>query len=148
MRRPNQIAADEAVMENITWDERYDIKIETIDRQHRRLVDLMNHLIEIQDQTTSVAEVAEILGALTNYVGEHFDTEEQMMIDYGYPELEAHREEHQAFVTRTAYFIATYRESGPSLKKDILSFLKDWLMKHIRQTDAAFGTFLKNSGLV
>ena len=65
------------------------------------------------------------------------------MIDHGYPELESHREEHQAFVTQTAYFIATYREGGASLKSDILLFLKEWLVEHIVKTDGAFGDYLK-----
>jgi hemerythrin len=132
-------------MENIIWDDSFDIQVEVIDAQHRRLVELMNRLIAMQDQTTSDDEIADILGAMTNYLGYHFETEEQMMIDHGYPELESHREEHQTFVTQTAYFIATYRQSGVSLKKDILLFLKEWLVEHILQTDAAFGAFLKES---
>jgi hemerythrin len=133
-------------MEKIVWDASYDIQVAEIDRQHRRLVDLMNHLIAVQDQKTSDDDIADILGAMTNYLGYHFETEEQMMIDHGYPELESHREEHQAFVTQTAYYIATYRQSGTSLKKDILLFLKEWLVEHICQTDAAFGAFLREGG--
>ena len=132
-------------MDHIVWEERYNIQVEAIDAQHRRLVDLMNHLIDIQGQETSDDDIIDILGALTNYLGDHFETEEQMMIDHGYPEFESHREEHQAFVTQTAYFIATFRDSGASLKRDILLFLKDWLVDHIIKTDAAFGAFLKDN---
>ena len=132
-------------MDHIVWDARFNIQVEAIDAQHRRLVDLMNHLIDIQGQETSDDDIIDILGALTNYLGDHFETEEQMMIEHGYPELESHREEHQAFVTQTAYFIATFRDSGASLKRDILLFLKDWLVDHIIKTDAAFGAFLKDN---
>ena len=131
-------------MEQIIWDDRFNLQIEEIDRQHRRLVDLMNRLIAIQDEKASDDAIADILGAMTNYLGYHFDTEEQMMLDHGYPELESHREEHQTFVTQTAYFIATYREGGASLKRDILLFLKEWLVEHIVKTDGAFGDFLKD----
>lgn len=131
-------------MDHIVWDERLTIQVEPIDTQHRRLVDLMNHLIDIQGQATSDDDIVDILGSLTNYLGDHFETEEQLMIDHGYPELESHREEHQAFVTQTAYFIATFRERGVSLKRDIFLFLKEWLVAHIVKTDAAFGAFLKN----
>lgn len=131
-------------MEHIVWDERFNIQVEAIDAQHMRLVDLMNHLIDIQDQHSSDDEIIDILGAMTNYLGYHFEAEEQLMIDNGYPELESHREEHQAFVTQTAYFIATFRESGASLKSDILLFLKEWLVEHIKEIDAAFGAFLRD----
>ena len=129
-------------MEKIIWDDSFNIQVEVIDQQHRRLVELMNRLIATQDEKASDDDIADILGAMTNYLGYHFDTEEQLMIDHSYPELESHREEHQAFVTQTAYFIATYREGGTSLKKDILLFLKEWLVEHIVKTDGAFGDFL------
>jgi hemerythrin len=131
-------------MEKITWDDSFNIQVDVIDQQHRRLVELMNRLIGIQDEKASDDEIAEILGAMTNYLGYHFDTEEQLMIERGYPELESHREEHQTFVTQTANFIATYRQSGVSLKSDILLFLKEWLVEHIIKTDGAFGDYLKN----
>ena len=105
---------------------------------------LVEHLESRQARILLDEDIADILGAMTNYLGYHFDTEEQMMLDYGYPELESHREEHQAFVTQTAYFIATYREGGASLKRDILLFLKEWLVEHIVKTDGAFGDFLKD----
>jgi len=129
-------------MEKIVWDDSFNIQVDVIDQQHRRLVELMNRLIAIQDEKASDDDISDILGAMTNYLGYHFDTEEQLMIDCGYPELESHREEHQTFVTQTAYFIATYREGGASLKSDILLFLKEWLVEHILKTDGAFGDYL------
>ncbi len=132
-------------MEKIIWDNRFNLQIDEIDRQHRRLFDIMNRLIATEDEKASDDDIADILGAMTNYLGYHFDTEEQMMLDHGYPELESHREEHQTFVTQTAYFIATYREGGASLKSDILLFLKEWLVEHIVKTDGAFGDFLRNA---
>jgi hemerythrin len=87
--------------------------------------------------------MADILGAMTNSFGHHFDTEEQMMIDLGYPEIESHREAHQRFVFHTAYFMATYRESGATIKNEILSFLRAWLVDHIVKNDGDLGRFIK-----
>ena len=133
-------------MDAIKWEDRYNIQIPAIDAQHKRLVELVNHLIAIQDRVTTDDEMARILGAMTSYLGEHFDTEEQMMIDHDYPAFASHREEHQDFVTRTAYYIATYQKSGALLKKDLLYFLRTWLVDHISKTDAAFGAFLRTDG--
>ena len=49
--------------------------------QHRQLVDLMNRLIDIKQNDQSGEGVVEALGEMTNYLGDHFDTEEQMMIE-------------------------------------------------------------------
>ena len=134
-------------MNPIVWDDGLTLHIPEIDAQHKRLVGIVNQLIEIQDQEDSDDEMTHILGALTHYIGEHFETEEQMMIDHGYPQREAHREEHQAFVDRTAYYIATYRKRGALLKKELLRFLKNWLVAHIGKTDAVLGAFLRTRGL-
>lgn len=134
-------------MEKIVWNDSFNIQNEELDQQHRRLVELMNRLIELQEAKEPDDAVADILGALTNYFGYHFEMEEGLMLDHGYPEIESHREEHQAFVLQVAYFIATYRESGNSLKRDILTFLKEWLADHILKTDASFGRFLKENHL-
>jgi hemerythrin len=130
-------------MEKIVWEARFNLQVDIIDEQHRQLVDLMNRLIDIKQNDQSGEGVVEALGEMTNYLGDHFDTEEQMMIDQGYPEIDSHREEHQNFVAQTAYYIATYRETGVSLKKDILTFLQEWLVDHILKTDQDFGRFLK-----
>jgi hemerythrin len=134
-------------MEKIVWNDSFNIQVDELDRQHRRLVELMNRLIDLQLDHKADDAVADILGALTNYFGYHFEMEEGLMLDHGYPEIESHREEHQTFVLQAAYFIATYRESGKSLKRDILTFLKEWLSDHILKTDASFGRFLKENHL-
>ena len=133
-------------MDPIIWDDRLALNIPEIDAQHKQLFAIVNQLIQIQDRETSGDELTEILGALTNYIGDHFEAEEEMMIDHGYPGLESHREEHQAFVTQTAYYIATYQRSGALIKKDLLRFLKDWLVTHIGKSDAAFGAFREING--
>lgn len=134
-------------MDKIVWNDSFNIQVAELDEQHRRLVALMNRLIDLQEANKPDDAVADILGSLTNYLGYHFEVEEELMIDHGYPEIESHREEHQAFVLQVAYFIATYRESGSSLKRDILTFLKEWLAEHILKTDASFGRFLKENHL-
>ena len=130
-------------MEKIVWEDRYNVQVDEIDRQHRQLVDLMNRLIDVQGKEANDQEIATVLGDMTDYLGYHFDSEEQMMIDYEYPEFESHREEHQAFVAQTAHFITTHQAGGTSLPRDILMFLKEWLIEHIVKTDAVFGEFLK-----
>lgn len=133
-------------MDKIIWTDSFNTGVELLDEQHVRLVEHMNRLLDSHDEHRPVNAVAEVLGSLTNYVGYHFETEEQLMIDHAYPEIESHREEHQAFVTQVAYFIAIYRESGDRLKQDILTFLKEWLAEHILKTDQAFGRFLQEGG--
>ena len=51
------------------WDDSFNIQVDVIDEQHRRLVDLMNRLIAVQEEETSDEEIADILGAMTNYLG-------------------------------------------------------------------------------
>ena len=133
-------------MNRIVWNDSFHTGVGVLDEQHARLVALMNRLLDSHSEHRRVDVVAEILGSLTDYLGYHFEMEEQLMLEHRYPELESHRDEHQAFVTQVAYFIAVYRESGDRLKQNILTFLKEWLAEHILKSDQDFGRFLLKSG--
>ena len=37
-------------MEKIVWDDSFNLQVDEIDRQHRRLVELMNRLLELQEE--------------------------------------------------------------------------------------------------
>ena len=69
-------------------------------------------------------------------------TEEKYMIQYDYPETGAHKKEHVEFIKNvldfeTACFVS-YAPYTP-----MLDFLKEWLGKHVQDTDMKMGVFLK-----
>lgn len=134
-------------MSFMPWTDALEMGIETIDNQHRWLVDATNRLYrEITRAEPDRAVLGEILEGLVDYTMNHFVLEEELFQRFGYPETVAHKAEHDAF-TATAMNLLMQFESGESVGPPVLDFLKEWLLHHILKVDRAYVPFLKEAGV-
>lgn len=120
----------------IQWQHAYATGIESIDAQHLQLVDLINRLavsVERQDRE----DMSDILHGLRQYVDNHFAFEEQLIAESGYPYAEAHIRCHRRFVDRLDSFCRRF-EAGAYITRELLNFLKRWLVSHIALDDQAY----------
>lgn len=130
-------------MSYITWDESYSIGQKNVDEQHKTLVKLINELHDAMSLGKSKQVMSKVLQNLLDYTISHFSTEEKYMIKYSYQWYLPHKSEHRKFVEKVASFQKGYNEGKMVLSLDIMSFLKDWLVDHILQTDKKLGLFLQ-----
>jgi hemerythrin len=79
---------------------------------------------------------------LVAYVRDHFSNEETLMADNSYPELDAHMKKHNEFVTKINEFQMAFNNGKSALTIDIMNFLKDWLVTHIKGTDRQYGSLI------
>lgn len=134
-------------MSFMPWTDALAMGIESIDKQHRWLVDATNRLhAEISKAAPERAVLGEILEGLVDYTMNHFVLEEELFERLGYPETPAHKAEHDAF-TATAMQLLLQFESGESVGLPVLDFLKEWLLHHILKVDRAYAPFLKAAGV-
>jgi hemerythrin len=129
------------------WSEQFVLGIESIDKQHRWLVDATNRLHEqlhapVPDNTV----VREVLEGLVEYTVNHFILEEDIFKRLGYPAAEGHNKEHDTF-TREAIQLLLSFESGKAVTAEALEFLKEWLQHHILKVDKAYVPFMKEHGI-
>ncbi|MDZ4179837.1 MAG: hemerythrin domain-containing protein, partial [Coriobacteriia bacterium] len=66
---------------------------------------------------------------------------------YGYPEVDAHKAQHQDFVSRVEDFKRGFDEGRLFLSLDMMDFLALWLVEHIQGSDKAYGPFLNEHGV-
>lgn len=130
-------------MELIPWNDNYSINIKEIDNQHRGLFLLMNGLHQSMLSGKAKVEVDDIVGQLIDYTHKHFDAEEKLMLKYHYPGYEKHKAEHEVFVEKVDYFKHELVKEDKVLSAEILTFLSDWLINHIIQTDKEMQPFLE-----
>ena len=135
------------VMEPIAWIEGFSVGVALFDEQHRRLIDMLNRLIRDPDATTNSETVSDLLTDLTRYAQEHFNAEEDRMTEYGYPALEEHRRQHDAFREKVARLCVATVEGEASVPQDLLAYLQRWLIRHILQADMAFKPFFEQQGV-
>ena len=60
----------------LNWDEKYSVGIQSIDQQHHKLFDLLNHLLSAMKQGQAATVTNKIISELSNYAIIHFQKEE------------------------------------------------------------------------
>lgn len=129
------------------WSEELTTGIQSIDEQHRWLVDATNRLYdEINQAQPDSKRIGEILEGLIDYTYNHFITEEDLFKRFGYPESAGHLAEHNRFTATAADLLSKF-EDGASVNNEAMSFLKDWLVHHIMEVDMAYVPFMKEQGI-
>lgn len=124
------------------WDDSIAIGIPTIDEQHKALFGWINTLNEAIQNSDGYEAVGEVIWNLITYVTEHFSAEERLMLTCNYPDLAAHRKEHDDFVSRLREIQVSFID-GREMGKSILDFLVEWLVCHIKGTDQRYSRFIQ-----
>lgn len=133
----------------VEWEERYSVGIASIDNQHKKLVDFTNALFEgcRQGQEFAADSFKSTLKDVVLYVKEHFQTEEKLFEQFAYPDTDAHRKQHQAFVYKVLEEVANFENNQKFVPNKFVRFLRDWLLEHIAVSDQAYSEFLKSKGV-
>ena len=129
----------------VEWSDALALGIPEMDSQHRRLVDLTNHLHEAMLQRKSNEVLGDIIFRLIDYTKFHFRDEETCMIQSGFPQTTSHREKHQKFVSEMEKFKADFETGKTMLSMEIMDFLKGWLVEHIQHADHEYVSYFNES---
>mgnify|MGYP002713064517 CR=1 FL=1 len=129
------------------WDESFSVGVEEVDRQHRRLVDLINELHREMSKRRGVGILSRILEGLIEYTETHFAFEEKLMREHGYPDYQAHKAGHEKLHGQVQAFQRRLESGDTHMLSELLTFLSEWLSGHIKGADRAFGPFLNEKGV-
>ena len=113
----------------LSWNDDYSVGIKEIDKQHMKLVDLVNELHEGMKSGKGKEVLGNILNELVKYTAFHFAHEEQLFDKYGYPETAAHKRQHKDLVDQVMVYKNNFDSGKSVLTLDLMNFLKDWLVK-------------------
>ena len=132
----------------IEFDDNLLTHVEEMDKQHMRLVALLNNVYELLRERNREEALELFKRELLSYVEYHLSEEEKFMEKIGYPELDNHRKAHEIF-RREIYNLASYIENGdPKAFREALSYALGWIYKHIAKTDKKYGIYAKEKGLI
>lgn len=126
----------------VTWSDALSIHVETIDDQHRDLVDKLNHLYTALIQCSGDAEVKAALAVLIDHTVTHFSFEEGLMDDLAYPGCDIHKLEHAVLIARIREVEVDLARQHAAIDADAMVFLRDWLLSHIEMHDMLLGAFI------
>jgi len=143
-----------AVVKNFTieapfveWRDELSVSVGEIDDQHKVLIGYINDLNSAMGKGTVKELIEPILNNLVEYTQTHFGQEEAYFDKFGYAARESHKEAHQRFVAKISEFREGFVSGKALLSKDIMVFLKEWLVKHIMGIDKKYTTFMHANGI-
>ena len=125
----------------IVWKDSNNAGIPIIDEQHRGIVTTINSLHYFIQNGHGDEIITPTLNILLEYTKIHFNTEEKLIIEAGYPALEEHKELHRILVEKTKRIsLEADIKNDPAM---VLDFLKDWWLNHINVEDRKYMPYLK-----
>lgn len=109
-----------------------------VDHQHRELVRQVNAINRALTGTARTDDVRHLFDDLLTSARHHFDTENRLMSQLGYPAKASHEQAHQALLNELGQ-LASQLDAGNELL--LLQTLKDWLLHHIEHPDRPLGAY-------
>ncbi len=120
----------------IVWSDSNRLGIPIIDEQHRGIVSIINSLHYFIQKGRGEKILQPVLIMLDQHIHIHFETEESLMTEAGYPALENHILLHKELARKTEN---VSREVNMDKDLDMmLRFLKEWWSDHINKEDRKY----------
>jgi hemerythrin len=120
--------------------------VEEIDAQHRELFVRAGRLREAI-RANDRAQVEPLVAFLGEYVLFHFEAEERLMRQRGYPGLEVHRAAHERFRNEFAALAADFSERGATalVALTLHNWVAEWVRLHVGGLDLDLARWLRES---
>ena len=124
------------------WNNTYMVGIPSIDAQHKTLFQIAGQLHQAMTTGKGSSVIGTSLDRLLDYTKAHFADEERLLRQNKYPDFAAHRAKHVVFTTQIADFATKFRAGQGAITIEVLQFLRNWLVDHIKGTDRKYVPYL------
>ncbi len=122
----------------IPWSEKYSVGFNEIDKQHKKLIQLINQLYQAFLEGNAKQKVKDIVEEMVKYTNYHFETEEKYFKQFNYEHTVDHIIEHQYFTDKVKEFQHDIKNDNLATSYKVMNFLRDWLKKHIIESDKKY----------
>ena len=132
----------------IKWSDRLSVGVADFDAAHRQLIAIIDRLFSAHRAAALSAQIESLLAELLRYADEHFEHEEDLLRQHGYPGLRDQEVAHQRFVASVLKIKRDWSngESSETILK-LAGLLKEWLLEHIVGMDRQYQDYLKQRGI-
>lgn len=112
--------------------------IETIDRQHREIIEHYNDLLCMVATRSDSAVHTAALDRIVEAAKYHFWYEEKLLEESGYPDLASHRAEHARLLEQITAWAEQSRQGRLNLSSGTLKLIRSWLLSHMAGSDQQY----------
>ncbi|WP_043600053.1 bacteriohemerythrin [Solidesulfovibrio magneticus] len=132
-------------MEQIAFVDSLRTGFALIDEQHALFLSMLTDLAAQIEAGHHRQGVLDAFQGMRLYADGHFSDEEALMDARGYPQLPAHRVQHDAFRGMVAELENRLGEGVGLVSLETLEYLGSWFIRHIRDEDMRFATFVREN---
>lgn len=129
------------------WSDDFSVQVTEMDEQHKVLFDLINQLHQAMMSGKGNDTLATVLHGLKEYSLSHFTAEEKYMDKVRFSGLMDQKREHQGFILKVEEYERQLTEKKLGLSIDVLTFLRDWLIQHIKVSDRKYSEAFHHHGI-
>ena len=130
------------------WNDKFSVGIKQLDDHHKHLLGV---IIDLQDSLLPSKMNHEVikdsLNELFSYTKYHFTAEEKLLNQFQFSGIQDHVKQHKEFINKIEWFVVKYEQNQKDINKEMLLFLKDWLVRHILKADKEYSSFLVSKGV-
>lgn len=129
---------------DMSWSDGYELGIELIDQQHRRLFTYLEE-VEIAIKNRDAETIELVVRGMVDYAITHNSFEETLMEQAQYPGLKEHRLLHEKFKKRANTYIKRLEGNVDRFKlaEQVRVFLGLWLISHVKNDDQDYAPYVR-----
>ncbi|NOZ45289.1 MAG: bacteriohemerythrin [Chlorobi bacterium] len=130
----------------IEWNDTYKLGIESIDNQHKKLIDIANKLYAGLMQKKGKEVILSVFKGLIEYAQQHFSFEENFFKQFNYPEQKSHIKSHQKFIAEIDILKNDFKHDNIKIYAKTIDFIQTWINHHILISDREYVELYKKNG--
>ncbi|MBF0129970.1 MAG: bacteriohemerythrin [Alphaproteobacteria bacterium] len=130
----------------LDWSKDMSVGSPEMDRDHRRLIDLINQVAGTKGNEDPVI-MEGVLDETVEHLGGHFAREEDLMRAVGFPGMDSHRKRHESIMADILALRLQLTEGfAAGVGGRLLSLLVPWVRDHIMREDKLYEAYVATAG--
>lgn len=120
----------------LAWKPQYSVGIESVDHEHREMIELVNALYDEMKNRRDKDSIEQFLGDIHATISAHFALEERVMKRAGYDEYEPHKDDHEDLLDQIRDLMDAYADDPDNGLPLLQERLSDWFGNHFSTFDS------------
>lgn len=143
MRVWRTLRAETWTMTLLSWRDDYRVGVPLIDTEHEYLIGLINEFHDKHASGVARPQSLPVLNKLVSYAEQHFQHEEALMAEIGFPRLAHQQKLHERLYSSIFTLHEELSRNRAEVNGKTMRFLRHWLLDHILDEDMDIGEFLR-----
>jgi hemerythrin len=120
----------------LQWKPEYSVGIESMDDEHREMIELINLVYEELGDHPDNDRIDSFLGDIFSSISMHFALEERIMRNAHYYEYPAHKADHEKLLDQIRDLMDSFADDPDAGARELRESLSTWFSEHFSTFDA------------